>query len=70
MKCDMAGAATVIASMQAIAALKLPVNVLGASCRWSRTCPAAMAVKLGDVASKARNGKTIEILNTDRRRTV
>ena len=29
MKCDMAGAATVLGAMQAIAQLKLPVNVLG-----------------------------------------
>ena len=29
MKCDMAGAATVLGAMQAIATLKLPVNVIG-----------------------------------------
>jgi leucyl aminopeptidase len=63
MKCDMAGAATVLAAMQAIARLKLPVNVIGlAGLVENMTGPAAM--KLGDVLV-ARNGKTIEVHNTD-----
>jgi leucyl aminopeptidase len=49
--------------MQAIAQLKLPVNVLGiAGLVENMTGPAAM--KLGDVL-RARNGKTIEVHNTD-----
>ena len=63
MKCDMAGAASVLASIQAIARLKLPVNVL-AVLPMVENMPSSRAVKLGDVLS-ARNGKTIEILNTD-----
>jgi leucyl aminopeptidase len=63
MKCDMAGAAAVLASLQAIAALKLPVNVLGVM-PLVENMPSGYAVKLGDVL-KSRSGKTIEILNTD-----
>ncbi len=63
MKCDMAGAATMLAAMQAISWLKLPVNVLGlAGLVENMTGPAAM--KLGDVLH-ARNGRTIEVHNTD-----
>ena len=63
MKCDMAGAATVLGAMQAIAELKVPVNVLGLM-PLVENMPGPNAVKLGDVLT-ARNGKTIEILNTD-----
>lgn len=63
MKCDMAGAATVVGAMQAIAKLKLPVNVIGfaglVENMISGTC-----YRLGDVVT-ARSGKTIEIRNTD-----
>jgi leucyl aminopeptidase len=63
MKCDMAGAATVLGAMQAIARLKLPVNVIGLmGLVENMTGPAAM--KLGDVLT-ARSGKTIEVHNTD-----
>jgi leucyl aminopeptidase len=63
MKCDMAGAATMLGAMRAIALLKLPVNVIGmAGLVENMTGPAAM--KLGDVL-KARNGRTIEVHNTD-----
>ena len=49
--------------MQAIAKLKLPINVLGvAGLVENMTGPAAM--KLGDVLT-ARNGRTIEVHNTD-----
>ncbi|GIT31861.1 MAG: hypothetical protein Ct9H300mP1_39070 [Planctomycetaceae bacterium] len=40
MKCDMAGAATMLGAMTAIAKLGLPVNVIGLA-GWSRTCPTA-----------------------------
>ncbi len=63
MKCDMAGAAAVLAAVQAIAQLKLPVNVLGIM-PLVENMPSGYAVKLGDVL-KSRSGKTIEILNTD-----
>ncbi len=63
MKCDKAGAATMVGAMQAIAQLKLPVNVLGiAGLVENMTGPDAM--KLGDVL-RARNGRTIEVHNTD-----
>ncbi len=63
MKCDMAGAATVLAAMQAIARLKLPVHVLGFAGLVENVISGA-AFKLGDVLT-ARSGKTIEVLNTD-----
>ena len=63
MKCDMAGAAAVLGAMQAIAELKLPVNVIG-MLALVENMPSGKAMKLGDVF-KARNGKTIEVLNTD-----
>ena len=63
MKCDMAGAATMLAAMQAIARLKLPANVVGlAGLVENMTGPGAY--KLGDILH-ARSGKTIEVHNTD-----
>jgi leucyl aminopeptidase len=63
MKCDMAGAAAVVAAMQAIARLKLPVNVVG-FCGLVENMLSGSSYKLGDVLH-ARSGKTIEVLNTD-----
>jgi leucyl aminopeptidase len=63
MKCDMAGAAAVLCAMQAIAELQVPVNVLGVLA-LVENLPSGKAMKLGDVL-RARNGKTIEVLNTD-----
>ncbi len=63
MKCDMAGAAAVLGAMQAIAELNVPVNVIGVMA-LVENMPSGKAMKLGDVL-KARNGKTIEVLNTD-----
>ncbi len=63
MKCDMAGAATVLGAMQAIAELKLPVNVIGL-CGLVENMLSGSSYKLGDVLT-ARSGKTIEVLNTD-----
>ena len=63
MKCDMAGAAAVLAGVQAVAELKLPVNLLGVLA-LVENMPGGNALKLGDVLT-ARNGKTIEVLNTD-----
>jgi leucyl aminopeptidase len=63
MKCDMAGAAVVLAAMQAIARLELPVNVIGL-CGLVENMVSGSSYKLGDVL-RARSGKTIEVLNTD-----
>ena len=63
MKCDMAGAATVLGAMQAIAQLKLPVNVIGLA-GLVENMLSGSSYKLGDVL-RARSGKTIEVLNTD-----
>ncbi|MBI5156516.1 MAG: leucyl aminopeptidase, partial [Acidimicrobiia bacterium] len=63
MKTDMSGAAAVFASMQAIAALRLPVRVLGIA-PLTENMPGGSALRPGDVL-EIRNGKTIEVLNTD-----
>ncbi len=63
MKCDMAGAAAVLGAITAIAELQLPVNVNG-YLPLVENLPGGRAMKLGDVLH-TRNGKTIEILNTD-----
>src|SRR5207249_9104480 len=63
MKCDMAGAAAVLGAIQAIAELRLPVNVVGIMA-LVENLPSGHALKLGDVL-RVRNGKTIEVLNTD-----
>jgi len=63
MKCDMSGAAAVLAAAATIAALKLPINlVVAIGLVENMTGPAAY--KLGDVIT-ARSGTTIEIHNTD-----
>lgn len=63
MKCDMAGAASVLGTMQAIAQLKLPTPVVGLV-GLVENMISGSAFKLGDVLT-ARSGKTIEIHNTD-----
>ncbi len=63
MKCDMGGAATVLGTIIAVARLQLPVNVVGYM-GMVENMVSGRAYKLGDVL-KARNGKTIEIHNTD-----
>lgn len=63
MKADMSGAAAVLATMTAVARLKLPVNVTGFM-GLVENMPDADSYKLGDVLT-ARNGVTIEVLNTD-----
>ena len=63
MKADMTGAASVIAAMQAIAALRPKADVLAiAPC--TENMPGGNASRPGDVVA-AMNGTTIEILNTD-----
>jgi len=63
MKCDMAGAATVVGVMRAIARLGIRRNVIGL-CGLAENMISGDAYKLGDVI-ETRSGKTIEILNTD-----
>lgn len=63
MKYDMMGAGAVIGAMQAIADLELPVNVLGIVAA-TENLPGGRAQKPGDVM-RSRNGKTVEIINTD-----
>jgi leucyl aminopeptidase len=63
MKCDMAGAAAVLAAVVAVARLQLPVNLLGVLA-LVENLPSGRAMKLGDVL-RTRAGKTIEVLNTD-----
>lgn len=63
MKCDMAGAATVLATMQTAARLELKTPVVGLVGLVENMLGGG-AYKLGDVIS-SRSGKTIEILNTD-----
>ncbi|MDH3471837.1 MAG: leucyl aminopeptidase [Acidimicrobiia bacterium] len=63
MKTDMSGGAAVLAAMQAIATLGLKVRVL-AVVPFTENMPGGAAQRPGDVLT-ARNGKTIEVLNTD-----
>jgi leucyl aminopeptidase len=63
MKTDMSGAAAVISAMVAIAAVGAPVRVLGL-CPTTENMPSGTAIRPGDVL-KIRNGKTVEVLNTD-----
>ncbi len=63
MKYDMCGGSAVIGTMATIAKLKLKVNVI-AYVPASENMPGPSANKPGDIR-KARNGKSIEINNTD-----
>jgi leucyl aminopeptidase len=63
MKTDMSGAAAVLATMAALPDLAPDVAVL-AIVPATENMPGGHATKPGDVL-KARNGKTIEVLNTD-----
>jgi len=63
MKFDMSGAAAVIASLTLVAALRLPLHVIGLVAAVENM-PGGKAVKPGDIATSA-SGQTVEILNTD-----
>jgi leucyl aminopeptidase len=63
MKFDMIGAASVTGTIQAIAKMKLPLNVIGILAA-AENMPSARATKPGDIV-KSMSGKTIEVLNTD-----
>lgn len=63
MRSDMSGAAIVLGTLLAVAKIKVPVHVVG----WlalAENMPGANAQRPGDVV-KCRNGKTVEVLNTD-----
>jgi len=63
MKYDMAGGATTIGAMRAIAQLKPPVKVIGVV-PATENMPGGRAQRPGDVV-RAMSGKTIEVINTD-----
>jgi len=63
MKGDMAGGAAVIEGLAALAELSLPVRAVGVVAS-TENVQDARAFKPGDIL-RARNGKTIEIMNTD-----
>ena len=63
MKDDMAGAATVMTAVVAIAQLKPKINVT-AVIPATENLPSGTALKPGDIL-KAMNSKTIEVVNTD-----
>ncbi|MGQ8365307.1 leucyl aminopeptidase [Glaciecola sp. 1036] len=63
MKYDMGGAAGVLGTMHAVAALNLPLNVIGvlAGCE---NMPDGKAYRPGDILT-TMSGQTVEVLNTD-----
>lgn len=63
MKFDMSGAASVIATMVAIAKLKLKINVVGIT-PLTENMPGGRATKPGDIV-KGMGGIYVEIINTD-----
>lgn len=63
MKGDMAGAAVVLATFTALAALRPKARVLG-FLPLTDNMPGPDATRVGDVLT-IRNGKTVEVLNTD-----
>jgi leucyl aminopeptidase len=63
MKTDMSGAAVVFGTMRAVATLGLGVNVIGIA-PLTENMTGGAAQRPGDIYS-ARNGKTVEVLNTD-----
>lgn len=63
MKFDMCGAASVFGVMQAVAELKLKMNVVGVVAA-AENMPSGEATKPGDIVT-SMSGKTIEVLNTD-----
>ena len=63
MKYDMAGAASVLGTIKACAALALPINVVGLlAC--AENMPSGHAIKPGDIVT-TMSGLSVEIANTD-----
>ena len=63
MKSDMGGAAAVIATLQAVGALKPRVNVIGYA-PAAENMPSGTAIRPSDVLTMY-GGKTVEVMNTD-----
>lgn len=63
MKFDMAGAATILAAIRAIAELRLPVHVTAWMC-IADNMPSGRATRPGDVL-RMLDGQTVEVTNTD-----
>jgi len=63
MKTDMGGAAAVLGALDAVAALGARIRITALT-PLTENMPGGSAIKPGDVLT-ARNGKTIEVLNTD-----
>jgi leucyl aminopeptidase len=63
MKSDMGGAAAVISAVGAVGTMGCPVRVVAYAC-CTENMPSGTAIHPGDVLT-ARNGTTIEVLNTD-----
>jgi leucyl aminopeptidase len=63
MKYDMSGAGAVLGTLQAVAAMKLPLNVVGII-PATENMPDGNATRPGDIVT-SMSGQTIEILNTD-----
>jgi leucyl aminopeptidase len=63
MKFDMAGGATVIGVMRAVAELELPIKVVGLV-PTAENMPSGTAIRPGDIITTS-SGKTVEVDNTD-----
>ena len=63
MKFDMAGGASVLGTMKAVAMLRLPINVIGVVAA-AENMPGGNATRPGDIVT-TMSGQTVEILNTD-----
>jgi leucyl aminopeptidase len=63
MKCDMSGAAAVLAATTAVADLALPVNVVTYLCA-AENMPGGAAQRPSDIIT-IYGGKTVEVMNTD-----
>ncbi|WP_378146633.1 leucyl aminopeptidase [Cnuibacter sp. UC19_7] len=63
MKDDMAGAATVLATLIAAARRRIPVRLTAWLC-LAENMPSGVAIRPGDVLT-IRGGRTVEVLNTD-----
>ena len=63
MKFDMCGAAAVLGTLQAVAQMRLPLNVVGLV-PTTENMPGGRAIKPGDVITTL-SGQSVEVLNTD-----
>jgi leucyl aminopeptidase len=63
MKFDMSGAGSVLGTLEAVAGMRLPLNVVGVV-PTTENMPGGRATKPGDIVT-TMSGQTVEILNTD-----